>query len=115
MSTCFVLALAAALVPLLVLFGLKYGIVSNLLEPIREDPRYREIVPSGSGNFMPAWFEEMAQRPDVAFIVPKTRSIAATLKTRVTGGDVGRIIDAELIPTATGDPLFDPNAPVPSG
>ncbi|HET6566306.1 MAG TPA: FtsX-like permease family protein [Xanthomonadales bacterium] len=115
MSTCFVLALSAALVPLLVLFGLKYGIISKLLDPIREDPRYREIVPSGSGNFTPAWFEQMAQRPDVAFIVPKTRSIAATIKTRVTDSEVGRIIDAELIPTATGDPLFDQQAALPAG
>lgn len=115
MSSCFVLALAAALVPLLVLFGLKYGVISNLLDPIREDPRYREIVPSGSGNFTPAWFEEMAQRPDVAFIVPKTRSIAATIKTRITDGDIGRIIDAELIPTASDDPLFDLNTPIPTG
>jgi putative ABC transport system permease protein len=115
MSSCFVLALAAALVPLLVLFGLKYGIINNLLDPIREDPRYREIVPSGSGNFTPAWFEEMSQRPDVAFIVPKTRSIAATIKTRITDGNVGRIIDAELIPTASDDPLFDLNIPIPTG
>ncbi|MDZ4729517.1 MAG: ABC transporter permease [Xanthomonadales bacterium] len=115
MSSCFVLALAAALVPLLVLFGLKYGIIDNLLDPIREDPRYREIVPSGSGNFTPAWFAEMSQRPDVAFIVPKTRSIAATIKTRITDSDVGRIIDTELIPTAAGDPLFDQSVTVPVG
>lgn len=115
MSTCFVLALSAALVPLLVLFGLKYGIISKLLDPIREDPRYREIVPSGSGNFTPAWFAQMAQRPDVAFIVPKTRSIAATIKTRVTDSEVGRIIDTELIPTSAGDPLFGQDMPVPVG
>ena len=115
MSACFVLALSAALVPLLVLFGLKYGIISKLLDPIREDPRYREIVPSGSGNFTPAWFEQMAQRPDVAFIVPKTRSIAATIKTRVTDGAIGRIIDTELIPTAAGDPLFEQGLALPVG
>jgi putative ABC transport system permease protein len=106
MSACFVLALAAALVPLLVLFGLKYGIINNLLDPIREDPRYREIIPGGSGNFRPEWFAEMAERDDVAFIVPKTRSIAATIKIRVTDSAVGRIIDAELIPTGQGDPVF---------
>ena len=115
MSTCFVLALAAALVPLLVLFGLKYGIINNLLDPIREDPRYREVVPSGSGNFTPAWFEQMAERPDVAFIIPKTRSIAATIKTRLTDSDIGRIIDTELIPTAADDPLFDQDMAIPQG
>lgn len=120
MSACFVLALSAALVPLLVLFGLKYGIINNLLDPIREDPRYREIVPGGSGNFTPAWFAEMAARDDVAFIVPKTRSIAATIKVRVTDSDVGRIIDTELIPTAAKDPLFthkpgEQDITIPSG
>lgn len=115
MSTCFVLALSAALVPLLVLFGLKYGIINNLLDPIREDPRYREIVPSGSGNFTPAWFQEMAERPDVAFVIPKTRSIAATIKVRLTESDVGRIIDTELLPTAADDPLFDQSVAIPQG
>ncbi len=115
MSSCFVLALSAALVPLLVLFGLKYGIINNLLDPIREDPRYREIIPSGSGNFTPDWFEQMAERPDVAFIIPKTRSIAATIKTRLTDSDAGRIIDTELIPTGTGDPLFGHNVTIPQG
>lgn len=115
MSSCFVLALAAALVPLLVLFGLKYGIISKLLDPIREDPRYREIIPSGSGHFTPAWFEQMSNRPDVAFIIPKTRSIAATIKIRLSESDVGRIIDSELIPTAAGDPLFDQAVVIPQG
>ncbi len=115
MSACFVLALSAALVPLLVLFGLKFGIISKLLDPIREDPRYREVIPAGSGNFTPDWFEQMARRPDVAFIVPKTRSIAATIKTRITDGEVGRIIDTELIPTAPGDPLFEETPVLPDG
>ena len=66
MSGCFVLALSAVLVPLLVLFGLKYGIINNLLAPLKEDPRYRQIVPVGSGRFDPQWFVSMAERPDVA-------------------------------------------------
>jgi putative ABC transport system permease protein len=120
MSACFVLALAAALVPLLVLFGLKYGIINNLLDPIREDPRYREIIPGGSGNFTPAWFDEISRREDVAFVIPKTRSIAATIKIRVSDSDIGRIIDTELIPTALHDPLFErkaegPELSIPNG
>ncbi len=115
MSTCFVLALSAALVPLLVLFGLKYGIINNLLDPIRENPRYREIVPSGSGHFSPAWFEAMAERRDVAFLIPKTRSIAASMKVRVSHGAVGKIIDTELIPSAEGDPVLGTAVAPPVG
>ena len=111
MSTCYILALAAVLMPLLVLFGLKFGIISNLLEPIKQDPRYREIVPVGSGNFSAAWFTAMGERSDVVFIIPKTRAIAATMKIRVPDSEVGRIIDVEMIPSAAGDPAMGSSLP----
>ncbi|MEE4330351.1 MAG: lipoprotein ABC transporter permease, partial [Wenzhouxiangella sp.] len=106
MSACFVLALSAVLLPLLVLFGLKFGIIGNLLEPLQEDPRFREIRPVGSGSFDAAWFDAMAAREDVEFIVPKTRSIAATMRLRDADSAVGRIIPVELIPSADGDPVL---------
>jgi len=114
MSACFVLALGAVLLPLLVLFGLKFGIIGNLLAPLQEDPRFREIRPVGSGSFEPAWFDAMAAREDVEFVVPRTRSIAATLRLRDADSEVGRIISVELIPSASGDPVLGPLA-APSG
>jgi putative ABC transport system permease protein len=112
MSGCFVLALSAVLLPLLVLFGLKFGIISNLLTPLKEDPRYRQILPTGSGHFEPQWFEKMAEREDVAFIVPRTRAIAATMRLRDPDAASARIISVELIPSAEGDPvLADLDAP----
>jgi len=107
MSACFVLSLSAVLLPLLVLFGLKFGIIGNLLEPIKEDPRYRQILPAGSGSFGPEWFEAMAARSDVAFIVPRTRAIAATIRLRARDSDAGRIINVELVPSAAGDPVLN--------
>lgn len=115
MSGCAVLAIAAVLIPLLVLFGLKYGIITNLLDPLLENPRYREIAPIGSGNFAPDWFETMRERPDVAFIVPRTRSLAASIRLRAADSDVGRIIDIELIPSADGDPALDRSSAAPAG
>ena len=106
MSACFVLSLSAVLLPLLVLFGLKFGIIGNLLEPIKEDPRYRQILPAGSGSYGPEWFDAMAARGDVEFIVPRTRAIAATMRLRAADGDTGRIISVELIPSAQGDPVL---------
>lgn len=115
MSGCAVLALCAVLVPLLVLFGLKYGIITNLLDPLIENPRYREIAPIGSGSYESDWFEEMGSRADVAFAVPRTRSLAASIRLRAVDSDIGRIIDVELIPSAEGDPVLDAAAGVPSG
>jgi putative ABC transport system permease protein len=114
-SGCAVLALAAVLIPLLVLFGLKYGIITNLLDPLIENPRYREVAPIGSGNYEPDWFDEMRDRRDVSFVVPRTRSLAASIRLRAAAADVGRIIDVELIPSADGDPVLVESEGVPAG
>jgi putative ABC transport system permease protein len=105
-SGCSVLALAAVLIPLLVLFGLKYGIITNLLDPLTENPRYREIAPITSGNYTPEWFAGMAERSDIAFLVPRTRALAASIKLRAPDSAVGRIIDVELIPSGDDDPAL---------
>ena len=114
-SACAVLALSAVLIPLLVLFGLKYGIITNLLDPLIENPRYREVAPIGSGNYQSGWFEDIGSRDDVAFVVPRTRSLAASIRLRAVDSDIGRIIDIELIPSAEGDPVLDESTGVPSG
>lgn len=114
-SGCSVLALAAVLIPLLVLFGLKYGIITNLLDPLIENPRYREIAPTSAGRYDGAWFDAMGERADVAFVVPRTRAIAATIRLRAPASDVGRIIDVELVPSASGDPVLPENMPAPTG
>jgi putative ABC transport system permease protein len=113
MSICFVLALAAILAPMLVLFGLKFGIVNNMAARLIEDPRNREIRPVGSDRFETSWFESMARRGDVAFISPRTRTIAATISLRNPHATSPQIVDAELIPSGAGDPLLTPDSGVP--
>ena len=113
MSGCFVLALAAVLGPMLVLFGLKFGIVGGMLDQLIQDPANREIRPVGSGRYTAAWLAELRQRPDVAFLVPRTRSIAATLQLKSERAD--RIIDAEMIPSDRKDPLLEGIPERPAG
>lgn len=50
LSACSVLALVAVIAPLLVLFGLKFGLVSSLTERLENDPATREIIPLGGGG-----------------------------------------------------------------
>jgi putative ABC transport system permease protein len=114
-SGCAVLALSAVLIPLFVLFGLKYGIITNLLDPLIENPRYREVAPIGSGNYQSEWFDEIGARSDVAFVVPRTRSLAASIRLRAVDSDIGRIVDIELIPSAAGDPVLDESTGSPAG
>ena len=61
MSFCFVLALAAVLGPMMVLFGLKFGIVGAMVDQLIEDPRNREIRPVSSGRYDHAWLEQFAR------------------------------------------------------
>ncbi|EGV52683.1 ABC transporter permease [Candidatus Endoriftia persephone] len=104
MSSFFVLALAAVLGPMLVLFGLKFGIVGSMVDQLIDDPRNREIRPIGSGHYDRSWIETLRQRPQVAFIVPRTRSIAATLQLK--SKNAPQIVTVEMIPTERGDPLL---------
>lgn len=113
MSSCFILALAAVLGPMLVLFGLKFGIVGGMLDQLIENPANREIRPVGSGRFDLAWFDRMRERSDVAFLVPRTRSIAATVE--LNSEQSSRIVRAELIPSGPGDPLLPADGPLPDG
>ena len=78
-SLCFVLALMAVLAPLLVLFGLKFGLVDTLAQRLVESPANREVLAVGSRRFDEPWFARIAARADVAFVVPNTRRIAASL------------------------------------
>jgi len=113
MSGCFVLALASVLGPMLVLFGLKFGIVGGMIDQLVEDPHNREIMPVGSGRFPVKWIEELRQRSDVEFIVPRTRSIAATIE--VTSANTPSIISMEVMPSDIGDPLLADIGVTPSG
>ena len=113
MSLCFVLGLAAVLGPMLVLFGLKVGIVGAMMEELIEDPGNREIRPVGSGRFDRAWLDGVRDQPEVAFLVPRTRSIAAMIE--LSSEQAPRIVPVELIASEQGDPLLKPGAPLSEG
>jgi putative ABC transport system permease protein len=104
LSACSVLALVAVIAPLLVLFGLKFGLVSSLTERLESDPATREIIPLGGGRFSASFIEQLGQRQDVAFALPRTRQIAATADLSTAASSP--ILTVEMIPTAAADPLL---------
>lgn len=112
MSICFILALAAVLGPMMVLFGLKFGIVGGMVDSMIEAPSKREIRPVGSGRYDRAWIDEMRARDDIDFIVPRTRSIAASIQ--LQSSNSSSIIPVEVIPSDQGDPLLPAGSPVPA-
>lgn len=107
MTLCFIFALAAVLAPLMVLFGLKFGVMETMRARFLNDPTTLEITVLGNTDRDLGFFYSLSRRPDVAFVVPKTRSIAATLYLQKgADGRPGPAELVELIPTAKGDPLL---------
>ena len=104
MSGCFIMALASVLAPMMILFGLKFGIVSTMVNELVENPINREIRPIGSGRYNDAWIDAYRNREDVEFIIPKTRALAATIQLK--SDTAKRILSTELLATAAGDPLL---------
>lgn len=105
LSLATVIGIAAILAPLIVLAGLKSGIVTAIRDGLTESPRAREVVNIANRSFDDAFFAAMRARPDVAFIVPRTRTLAASGGfAREAASDAP--IRAELLATAPGDPLL---------
>src|SRR5690606_33336452 len=57
----------------------------------------------------------MRARDDVAFVVPRTPSLAATIRVCKPVSNVGCIIVVELIPSAAGDPVLGAELEAPAG
>lgn len=103
-SLCIAAALVAVIGPLLLLFGLKHGVVSQLQRELLDDPRNLEVRMLTSGSYDNAWLETLREQPEVGFVIGQTRSLntqADLLK------DAQHFVKgAELIPSAPGDPLL---------
>ncbi len=103
LAACTTLSLSAVLAPLLILAGLRAGVVEGLRDLLLQDPRAREITTAANRSYDAALLDRLATRPDVAFLAPRTRTLAATLLVETPERPPLRI---ELIPTAPGDPLL---------
>ncbi len=103
-SLCIAAALVAVIAPLLLLFGLKHGVVNQLQRELLDDPRNLEIRMLTSGSYDESWLDEVRAHPGVGFAIGQTRSLN-------TQADLLRdrqhfLEGVELIPTAAGDPLL---------
>lgn len=104
-SLCIAAALVAVIAPLLLLFGLKYGVVSQLQAELLDDPRNLEIRMVSSGRYDAAWIERLHSRPEVGFAIGMTRSLNTQAD---LVADRRHFVDnVEIIPTAEGDPLLE--------
>jgi putative ABC transport system permease protein len=111
-SLCIVASLVAVIAPLLLLFGLKYGVVSQLNAELLSDPRNLEVRMLSNHDLGDEWFARLRTQPGIGFVMPLTRSLN-------TQADLLRdsqhfAANVELIPSGIGDPLLSGLTP-PSG
>ncbi|MDY7220305.1 FtsX-like permease family protein [Denitrificimonas sp. JX-1] len=104
-SFCIAASLVAVIAPLLLLFGLKHGVVNQLQEDLLSDPRNLEVKMLASGAYTAEWIEQLQQMPEVGFAIGQTRSLNTQADLVV---DKRHFVEnAEVIPTAAHDPLLN--------
>ena len=102
-SLCITMSLVAVVAPLLLLFGLKHGVISALQAQLMQDPRHLEVRMLSSGSYDQAWVSELAARPDVSFALGLTRSLNTQADfTHTSKRFLGNV---DVLPTTEGDPL----------
>ena len=100
-------SLVAVIAPLLLLFSLKFGIVSQLQTQLLENPQNLEIKIVGkpqSTLLNQQWFDALNQQPEIKFSIPLARSLNMLADVRKDNNHF--INSIELIPTQAGDPLI---------
>jgi putative ABC transport system permease protein len=103
------IALAAVLAPLIVLYGLKLGIITGLLDELRNDPSIRRIGLSGYKPLSEEDISAIRILPGTGFVVGAPRSIAARVEMRSDRQSTD-IVTADWLPSAAADPLLPDGA-----
>ncbi|BCX65566.1 MULTISPECIES: ABC transporter permease [Pseudomonas] len=104
-SLCIAASLVAVIAPLLLLFGLKHGVVSQLQDELLRDPRNLEVKMLSNGNYDTAWIERLRQRPETGFALGQTRSL--NTQADLLMGMQRFVEGAEIIATESGDPQLN--------
>ena len=107
LSLCAVLALASMLGPLLILEGVKNGVISGMRERLLEDPAVLVMTPAGSvpeGGYTASFIAALGSLPGARFAVGRTRDIATDMT--LTGPD-GAMLTAGMEPCAPGEPVLE--------
>lgn len=111
-TACLVVAVSVALIPLMLLYGLKFGIVTNLIDALRDDPRVREIRLIRDQPLNQEWFADLEADPRIGFILPRARYLSSIV--RIRSEEARRALEVRMIPTIAGDPYLQ-NARIPTG
>jgi len=109
---CLIVSLASVIAPLLLLFGLKFGIIETMEQQFLQAPGKREVKIVGHYKLDRAWFDQLQSRADVSFTIPSTRALNTQVDLLKDARNFVRKV--EIIPTKMGDPLVPSGLPFPA-
>lgn len=111
---CQVLAISAMLLPLVVLLGLKFGILSTMKEDLLKNPEALEIWFSDVVQCSSADAERYRSWPETGFVLPCVNTAYSTVEVLKPAEENSQEISVDITPTAPGDPLLKAGGvPVP--
>lgn len=105
LSLCSVLALTSMLTPILVLQGLKNGVIDGMRSRLLEDPSILIITPkSDAGKFSKEDIASFARLPGARYAIGRTRETAADLS--LLNPSTGQRVSIALEPATEGEPVL---------
>lgn len=102
MSLCIMMAMTAIIAPLLLLFSLRYGIITKAEHDLANNPNNLEIKMLSGYVLEESFFADMQRNPHVGFIIELTRALSLTCDIKSEHKFKANI---EAVPTKDGDPL----------
>lgn len=101
MTVCQIAALACIMAPLLLLFSLRFGILTELQHRLMNDPKVLSLTLDMSYRLDHTFFEHLAARPEVGFVVPQITALNALVDLKFPG----TALRVSVLPTKPGDPV----------
>jgi len=110
-----ILLYVAILTPLLMLYILKFGVITAWANDLSKDTRNREVGLRGQYSIQTEKIEEIAGWTETGFVVPESSYLVSTQTMRKTSPGRGPYADINIRTTAVGDPAMgDSNLPAPN-
>lgn len=104
-AVCLCIAMAAAIIPLLMILGLKEGTVATLRQRLAYDPVNLEVRMPQTTRITQEEIQQVKQLPGVGFCVPCTRALATSAMLSTASAPDSRQ-ESYLVASAIGDPLL---------
>jgi putative ABC transport system permease protein len=113
-ALCQIVGLAALLVPLLILLGVKNGVLAERTAALLDNPESLRLTIARTAAYPRSLVERLAQDPDVRFVAPHPVQLAVIADFAGAAEGSAVVSRVALLATGAGDPYLPPGATPPA-